>query len=192
MQKKRCRIYAGLPLTCFAVPIIGETELNLTPDEIYKCLCSKAEVIEILPDGSHINLDFTNYNKDNRKEEIKETTNVIINTPVTEKTTSEFTNTVSTGETTESTSDIIEEDKDVEDYVETEEEVVLEVEDEVQIQEEIKEIEEDVETEEETESTVDEEVVETTPAPVKATTVAEYQVASRNNNNNYKKAKNKK
>ena len=65
MIKKKCQIHAGLPITCFEVPIIGNTELNLTPDEIYKCLCAKAEVIEILKDGSKINLDFSNYAKDN-------------------------------------------------------------------------------------------------------------------------------
>ena len=65
MLKKRCQIYASLPITCFEVPIVGDTELNLTENEIYKCLCAKAEVIEILPDGRRINLDFKNYNKDN-------------------------------------------------------------------------------------------------------------------------------
>ena len=65
MIKKKCQIHAGLPITCFEVPIIGNTELNLTPDEIYKCLCAKAEVIEILKDGSKVNLDFSNYAKDN-------------------------------------------------------------------------------------------------------------------------------
>lgn len=64
-MKKRCQIHAVFPITCFTVPIVGRTELNLTHDEIYKCLCSKAEVSEILPSGKLVRLDFTNYNKDN-------------------------------------------------------------------------------------------------------------------------------
>lgn len=65
MNKKKCQIYAKFPITCFTVPIVGSTELNLTSDEIYKCLCAKAEVLEILPNGQMLNLDFTNYDKDN-------------------------------------------------------------------------------------------------------------------------------
>lgn len=65
IKKKKCQIYASLPITCFEVPIVGETELNLTEEEIYKCLCAKAEVLEILSNGKRVNLDFTNYNKTN-------------------------------------------------------------------------------------------------------------------------------
>lgn len=65
MAKKRCIIRAVFPITCFEVPIVGHTELNLTPEEIYKCLCAKAEIIEILPDGNKVHLNFTNYDKDN-------------------------------------------------------------------------------------------------------------------------------
>lgn len=77
MVMKKCQIHATSPITCFTVPIVGTTELNLTPDEIYKCLCAKAEVIEILGNGKTINLDFSNYNRDNSIigepiEEIKE------------------------------------------------------------------------------------------------------------------------
>lgn len=70
MEKKRCLIHANMPITCFSVPIIGHVELRLTSDEIYKCLCSKAEIQEILSNGKMINLDFTNYNTDNNKKEI--------------------------------------------------------------------------------------------------------------------------
>lgn len=70
MNKKRCQIHTGLPITCFTVPIVGNTELNLTIDEIYKCLCAKAEVIEILNDGKRIHLDFSNYDKNNQSETI--------------------------------------------------------------------------------------------------------------------------
>ena len=65
MVMKKCQIHATSPITCFTVPIVGTTELNLTPDEIYKCLCAKAEVMEILANGKTINLDFSNYNRDN-------------------------------------------------------------------------------------------------------------------------------
>lgn len=65
MSIKKCQIHAISPITCFTVPIVGITELNLTEDEIYKCLCSKAEVKEILENGKMINLDFTNYNRNN-------------------------------------------------------------------------------------------------------------------------------
>lgn len=77
INKKKCQIHARYPITCFEVPIVGFTELNLTSEEIYKCLCAKAEITEVLPDGKLVNLDFTNYDKDNYeikpKEEIVET-----------------------------------------------------------------------------------------------------------------------
>lgn len=74
MDKRRCQIHAVSPITCFTVPIIGHTKLNLTTDEIYKCLCAKAEVTEILPSGKTVNLDFTNYDKVQPiKESTKET-----------------------------------------------------------------------------------------------------------------------
>lgn len=75
MVIKKCQIRAISPITCFTVPIVGNTELNLTTDEIYKCLCAKAEVLEILENGKMINLNFTNYNRDNS----------IIGEPITEK-----------------------------------------------------------------------------------------------------------
>lgn len=65
MITKKCQIRATAPITCFSVPIIGNTKLDLTSEEIYKCLCAKAEVLEILENGKTINLDFTNYNRDN-------------------------------------------------------------------------------------------------------------------------------
>ena len=78
MQKRKCSIYAAMPITCFQVPIIGHAELNLTTEEIYKCLCAKAEVTEMLPNGKTVNLDFSNYNKQlvetKPKEKIKEVT----------------------------------------------------------------------------------------------------------------------
>ena len=60
---RKCEINAMGPITCFTVPIIGHTTLNLTDEEIYKCLCAKAEVVEILPNGKTRTLNFSNYNK---------------------------------------------------------------------------------------------------------------------------------
>lgn len=68
-MKKKCSIYAKFPITCFTVPIVGHTTLNLTPEEIYECLCARAEVSEILPNGKTVDLDFSNYNKDNYNKE---------------------------------------------------------------------------------------------------------------------------
>lgn len=75
MNKRKCQVHAVFPITCFTVPIIGHTELNLTTDEIYKCLCAKAEISEILPSGKVVRLDFSNYNKSpliNKEEDTKE------------------------------------------------------------------------------------------------------------------------
>lgn len=160
-KKKKCQIYASLPITCFEVPIIGETELNLTEDEIYKCLCAKAEVLEILSNGKRINLDFTNYNKDNEP-------NIIIKTSNNKE---------------EITEKIIETKEEI--ITETSE-VLEEVEEE--ITEDSKEI--IIESSEVLEE-VEEEIVESEikiEQPV-AETVKSYQVASRNNYNNKKKNK---
>lgn len=72
-MKKKCQIRAVYPITCFEVPIVGTTELNLTPDEIYKCLCAKAEIDEVLSNGTLVHIDFTNYDKDNeiKKENVE-------------------------------------------------------------------------------------------------------------------------
>ena len=67
-MNKNCNIYARFPITCFSVPIVGHATLNLTSEEIYKCLCARAEVYEILPNGKSINLNFSNYDKDNCEE----------------------------------------------------------------------------------------------------------------------------
>lgn len=67
-MNKNCNIYARFPITCFSVPIVGHATLNLTSEEIYKCLCARAKVYEILPNGKSINLDFSNYDKNNYEE----------------------------------------------------------------------------------------------------------------------------
>lgn len=61
-MKRKCNIYAPMPITYFMVPIVGHVSgLNLTDEEIYICLCSKAEVEEVLPNGTIKSLNFTNY-----------------------------------------------------------------------------------------------------------------------------------
>ncbi len=131
-KKKKCQIHASFPITCFEVPIVGFTELNLTTDEIYKCLCSKAEILEVLPNGKTINLDFTNYNKDNF---VKEKPKV-----------------------EESSKEEKDENPVKEDIVEEQEEVIN-IEDTVEIEEDTVEVEEDIE--EKTEEVLDESPVKT-------------------------------
>lgn len=164
LNKKRCQIYASLPITCFEVPIVGETELNLTENEIYKCLCAKAQVIEILPNGKRINLDFTNYNKDNYY--IPDTPATIVNSPFVGETPEPIPTPVFTEPTPEPvltvTTEVVEEDKEI-----------IEVES----------IEAETVKADETENT------EVKEEQAVAETVKSYQVASRNNNN--KKSKNK-
>lgn len=123
MVKKKCQINARTPVTCFSVPIIGYAQLDLTYDEIYKCLCSNAEVVEILEDGSTVNLNFRNYNKNNSKGEPIEKVKA---TPVEE---------------------VVEEIvPEIEPHVEvTEEETTLEVTDKVEVEETVEEVVEPVE-----------------------------------------------
>ena len=166
MEKRRCQINAIYPITCFTVPIIGHTELKLTTDEIYKCLCAKAEVTEILEDGKMVSLDFSNYDKpiiitDNSKtvEKPKE----VITEPVEAKNETEVVEPV-----TEPTVE------------EKELEVILEAKDEVKVEDETV-----VETKNETVEEVSKE----------NSTTKSYEVPSRNNNNrkqqnNYKKYRN--
>ena len=183
-MKKRCQIYAGLPITCFEVPIIGHAELNLTPDEIYKCLCAKAEVIEILPTGKRINLDFSNYDKDNYFYEvqniIKSANDLNIEEPHKAVPLGPF-----MGEPPEAVP--------LGPFIgETPEPIPCAIADEIDTKEETEEIlkvEDKTEVIEEAVNTEESETVEETEAPV-AETVKSYQVASRNNN--VKKAKNKK
>lgn len=140
MIKKRCQIRARNPITCFQVPIVGSTELNLTPEEIRKCLCSKAEVAEILADGTIVPLGFSNYDKDNSPKQ-----------------------------------------EPVEAVKLNETEKVIELKDEVSIEEVVEPVTEPEEAEEEQVEIKEE----------KQDTVKDYKVSSRNNNKNYKKAKNK-
>lgn len=154
MEKRRCQINAIYPITCFTVPIIGHTELKLTTDEIYKCLCAKAEVTEILEDGKMVSLDFSNYDKpiiitDNSK--TVENPKEVITEPVEAKNETEVVEPV------------------VEPTVEEKElEVILEAKDEVKVEDETV-----VETKNETVEEVSKE----------NSTTKSYEVPSRNNNN---------
>lgn len=200
MEKKRCQIRAGLPITCFEVPIIGNAELNLTYDEIYKCLCAKAEVTEILNDGRRIHLDFTNYNKNNYWElqvnNIAEDIAICYDgSPV-----GEITDMTYHGGPVESIPTII----DVVDEIELEESTIVDeptvvITDTITVTDE-EVIENTIVTElEDTPdsifvtgmSIVEDEVKEEVPEAktVTASTVSNYQVASRNSNN-HKKSKN--
>lgn len=168
LNKKRCQIYASLPITCFEVPIVGETELNLTENEIYKCLCAKAQVIEILPNGKRINLDFTNYNKDNYY--IPDTPVTIVNGPF-------------VGETPEPIPTPVFTEPTPKPVLTVETEVIGEGKEHSEVESTEEEIEEVVKTDKIEETEVKEE-------QAVAETVKSYQVASRNNYNN-KKSKNK-
>ena len=203
MNKKRCQIRAGLPITCFTVPIVGTVELNLTHDEIYKCLCAKAEVIEILGDGTRIHLDFTNYNKNNYWVDEDP-----IGEPHTEETPDSIVDIAynyinNSIESTTEVSNIEDTDKlgkinAIEDSLESiicaikEEQIAEEVEESTIIPQ-FSEVKETVEEEPVGEITTAEEIKVETPVTktVTATTVSNYQVASRNNNkkknNNHKK-----
>jgi hypothetical protein len=166
MVIKKCKIHATSPITCFTVPIVGTTELNLTTDEIYKCLCAKAEVMEILANGKAINLDFSNYNRDNSiigepVEEVKEEIVEVTPEPPVEEV--------------------------VENNVTFEEDAVVEV-----AETEVVEItvEDTVEVEDVAETVATGEVEEEVKEP--AETVKEFKVESRNNNYNKNKKNNKK
>ena len=154
MEKRRCQINAIYPITCFTVPIIGHTELKLTTDEIYKCLCAKAEVTEILEDGKMVSLDFSNYDKP-----------IIItdNSKTVEKPKEVITEPVEVKEPVEVIEPVVEPTVE-----EQELEVILEAKDEVKVEDETV-----VETKNETVEEVSKE----------NSTTKSYEVPSRNNNN---------
>lgn len=64
---KKVNIYPQRRITTINPPI-GSTvrRTTRTVEDIRKCIIARARVEEILPDGSVIALDFSNYNKDNR------------------------------------------------------------------------------------------------------------------------------
>lgn len=114
---KRVNVKAIVPVyTAFTLPFIGEKkDVEVTEDQIYRCLVSGARVEEILPDGQTIKLDFTNYNKVNSLSPIKVeevAQDVVVNTNDT---------TESEEVKDESTNDVLDSDKATEEKIETEE-----------------------------------------------------------------------
>lgn len=63
---KRVNIKATVPVRNINPPIYGTCkDITMTTGDILKCLCVRAIVDEILPDGSTIRLSMKNYNLDN-------------------------------------------------------------------------------------------------------------------------------
>ena len=63
---KKVNIRASVPIKDFKPPIYGTCNgIEMTTGEILKCLCKRAIVDEVLPDGSTIRLDLKNYYTDN-------------------------------------------------------------------------------------------------------------------------------
>lgn len=63
---KKVNIRASVPIKDFRPPIYGTCNgIEMTTGEILKCLCKRAIVDEVLPDGSTIRLDLKNYYTDN-------------------------------------------------------------------------------------------------------------------------------
>lgn len=114
---KRVNVKAIVPVyTAFTLPFIGEKkDVEVTEDQIYRCLVSGARVEEILPDGQTIKLDFTNYNKVNSLSPIKVeevTQDAVVNTNDT---------TESEEVKDESINDVLDSNKVTEEKIETEE-----------------------------------------------------------------------
>ena len=63
---KKINIKASVPIKDFRPPIYGTCNgIEMATGEILKCLCKRAIVDEVLPDGSTIRLDLKNYYTDN-------------------------------------------------------------------------------------------------------------------------------
>lgn len=63
---KIVNIYSKVPIRALDVSIRGNIKgLELSDADIFKCICQKGIVDEVLSDGSLIRLDLSNYNKDN-------------------------------------------------------------------------------------------------------------------------------
>ena len=63
---KKVNIRASVPIKDFRPPIYGTCNgIEMTTGDILKCLCKRAIVDEVLPDGSTIRLDLKNYYTDN-------------------------------------------------------------------------------------------------------------------------------
>ena len=132
MEKKKCHLHVTSPITCFSVPIVGDTELFLTTDEIFKCICTGAEVSEVLPGGERVRLNFSNYNRNNSIIGEPKEEEIIVEEPVTVGHITEEEPAIEAAETiaTEPVEEVVEEsvDVEIEQVEEATEEVVEEVE----------------------------------------------------------------
>lgn len=69
---KKVNIKASVPIKDFRPPIYGTCNgIEMTTGDILKCLCKRAIVDEVLPDGSTIRLDLKNYYTDNTPKTIE-------------------------------------------------------------------------------------------------------------------------
>lgn len=63
---KHVNVYAQVAIRNINPPIYGTCkDIIMTTGDILKCLCKRARVEEILPNGSTVRLNMTNYYKDN-------------------------------------------------------------------------------------------------------------------------------
>jgi len=63
---KVINLYTRAPITALSVPIRGTAMgLHLHVKDIFKCMCQKAVIDEVLKDGSLVRLDMANYNTNN-------------------------------------------------------------------------------------------------------------------------------
>lgn len=156
-MSKIVNIYPSCPITSVNPPIRGKLMgVRRTTADIRACIIGRARVEEVFPNGKVIPLDFTNYDKDNSVEEVKEAVQEVVEqaapTPVVEEV-----------KPVEPEAPVKEEaaPEPEEEPAEVEEEEVVEaVEEPVEVEEEL-EVEEDEEEESEDEEEEDEdEVVE--------------------------------
>lgn len=71
-MKKLVNIEAKSPVRTITPPLMGKHyRVELSYGEILKCICARAIVDEILPNGKLLRLDLANYNKVNYVEEVK-------------------------------------------------------------------------------------------------------------------------
>ena len=65
-MNKLVNIHASIPVRDVTPPIYGEVmRCTMSTDDIFKCICHRALVDEVLSDGSIVRLGLNNYNKVN-------------------------------------------------------------------------------------------------------------------------------
>ena len=83
ITSKKVNIYALKRPVTLKIAIRGTVYgMTLPVEDIFKCICQKAKVEEILSDGSLVQLNFQNYNTDNENVVAKDTTTVKVAEPV--------------------------------------------------------------------------------------------------------------